>query len=336
MREINIKGLFAFTLTDGATQVNTSKFASRLAFTLVEVLITLGIIGVIAAVTIPTLMSNINQNVFNSQQDMALKRIKAATDQMRTNDLITAYDTNDHFADQFQKYIKISKRCDSSNLQGCFASTFKTLSGQSINLSDLTKGTDIGNLNGTNLVGLDLINGTTMLVAFSSSCQDVPPYNDTIDTTTCLSIVYDVNGLNKPNQIGKDIGMLNAVITSCDGAKIGGLCIAAGDTTYTPLGTYTDTYYDGEDYITDTFDNYWAGADKACKDKGMRIPTLSELNTMYQNKASLSGFNLTAWSEGSVYWSSDSDATSAWTVYFDGRGQYPQNKYNNASLRCVK
>lgn len=317
--------------------MNMTKFVSRLAFTLVEVIIVLGIVGVVAAVVIPTLMSNINQNVFNSEQDLALKRIKAAADQMRTDSLITAYDTNDHFADQFQKYIKTAKRCDTSNLQGCFASTFKTVSGQDITLSSLQKGTDIGNLNATNLVGLDLINGTSMLVAFSSSCQDVPPFNNTIDTTSCLSIVYDVNGLGKPNQIGKDIGMLNAVITSCDGSKIGGLCIAAGDTAYVPLGTYTDTYYDGEDYISGDYDNYWAGATKACSDKGMRIPTISELNTIYQNRASISGLNLTAWSMSSVYWSStESGPNYAMTVYFDGRGQYPQNKYNNPSLRCVK
>ena len=40
------------------------KFA---AFTLAEVLITLGIIGVVAAMTIPNLMANVNGHKFRSQ-----------------------------------------------------------------------------------------------------------------------------------------------------------------------------------------------------------------------------------------------------------------------------
>lgn len=40
------------------------------AFTLAEVLITLGIIGVVAAMTIPTLMAKIQENTYKSQYCM--------------------------------------------------------------------------------------------------------------------------------------------------------------------------------------------------------------------------------------------------------------------------
>ena len=43
-----------YTLAEGATHTPTK---ARFAFTLAEVLITLGIIGVVAAMTIPTLMT---------------------------------------------------------------------------------------------------------------------------------------------------------------------------------------------------------------------------------------------------------------------------------------
>lgn len=46
-----------FTLAEGATHVNLSPTKARFGFTLAEVLITLGIIGVVAALTIPGLIT---------------------------------------------------------------------------------------------------------------------------------------------------------------------------------------------------------------------------------------------------------------------------------------
>ena len=43
-----------------------NKMTKRLGFTLAEVLITLGIIGVVAAMTIPTLISNTNGAQFKT------------------------------------------------------------------------------------------------------------------------------------------------------------------------------------------------------------------------------------------------------------------------------
>lgn len=42
------------------------------AFTLAEVLITLGIIGVVAAITIPTLVANTNNQKYRSQRKIIL------------------------------------------------------------------------------------------------------------------------------------------------------------------------------------------------------------------------------------------------------------------------
>ena len=53
----------AFTLAEGATHVAHWNNSRKIAFTLAEVLITLGIIGVVAALTIPTLMANHRRKV---------------------------------------------------------------------------------------------------------------------------------------------------------------------------------------------------------------------------------------------------------------------------------
>ena len=63
------------TLAEGATHV-TSPIDGRFGFTLAEVLITLGIIGVVAAMTIPTLITNY-------QKRETVTRLKSAYAQLQ-------------------------------------------------------------------------------------------------------------------------------------------------------------------------------------------------------------------------------------------------------------
>ena len=53
-------------------------FYKKNGFTLAEVLITLGIIGVVAALTMPTLIANIQQEIFNSRWKKAYSEINQA------------------------------------------------------------------------------------------------------------------------------------------------------------------------------------------------------------------------------------------------------------------
>ena len=57
----------AFTLAEGAPHVAIPKNQCKAAFTLAEVLITLGIIGVVAALTMPSLISNYQKSVWVAQ-----------------------------------------------------------------------------------------------------------------------------------------------------------------------------------------------------------------------------------------------------------------------------
>lgn len=56
-----------YTLVKGATYLDLPQYKVRFGFTLAEVLITLGIIGVVAAMTIPTLMVNYKAHQLHSQ-----------------------------------------------------------------------------------------------------------------------------------------------------------------------------------------------------------------------------------------------------------------------------
>lgn len=57
----------AFTLAESATHVAISHNTRRVAFTLAEVLITLGILGIVSAMTIPTLVKNYEKQQTLSQ-----------------------------------------------------------------------------------------------------------------------------------------------------------------------------------------------------------------------------------------------------------------------------
>ena len=62
-----MKEMRAFTLAEGATHVVKFKSLSKYGFTLAEVLITLGVIGVVAALTMPSVMNNVQKMVLKNQ-----------------------------------------------------------------------------------------------------------------------------------------------------------------------------------------------------------------------------------------------------------------------------
>ena len=299
------------------------------SFTLVEVLITLTIIGIVAALTIPQLVKNMSDYEFSKAQSVTLAKIKEATNQMKSNDVLAGYATNELFADEFQKYMKVVRRCDSSTLTKCFPAKFKTNDGTEIDTATLTAGTALGPTNSSApTVGLGLVNGTAIILALkpvaNAACDRIDPTDNTSDTASCLSFLYDVNGFASPNVVGKDIGAINVDLSAstCSGFKAGAVCISAANVSIVPISE--DPY--------NSSNNYWAGAEKACSDIGMRLPTLAEKDIIIANKASLTGLSGYYWSavefnapQGAIMWNS-ADGGQGWD-------------YRNVSIykaRCVK
>ncbi|MEI6297639.1 MAG: hypothetical protein WCO84_08465 [bacterium] len=137
-------------------------------------------------------------------------------------------------------------------------------------------------------VGIGLVNGATMILAFNPACTRIDPMSNSADTTSCISMLYDMNGYGKPNKIGKDIAVLNSGIDCFD---LVGVCVAASDTTYTsidtsPSGSAEDKAFDPvcNTNVLYCTTNYWAGAKKACVAQGMKLPDQTQLNTMYLAK----------------------------------------------------
>ena len=129
---LKLKSKLAFTLAEGATHVALWNNQRKTAFTLAEVLITLGIIGVVAALTMPALIQNYTNNVaetrlkkFYSIMNQAILQEVESWSYFNSDtrddegNLINQADKND---ESFQKYLapylKITHKKESKDADG--------------------------------------------------------------------------------------------------------------------------------------------------------------------------------------------------------------------------
>ena len=155
-------------------ELNTKK--KSIAFTLSEVLITLGIIGIVAALTIPVLMRNYQDTQFKVAYKKAYSAAQQAVTTANQNDLFVEDDFLNNFlawADQF----KVIKKCVNNDNDLCWDST-----GEKYGLSYSTG------------------HPTQDAYAFidSSGVAWSMYYNG------AATLFVDTNGFKKPNQWGKD------------------------------------------------------------------------------------------------------------------------------------
>jgi len=172
-------------------------------FTLAEVLITLGIIGVVAAMTIPTLVAN-----FQKQQSVVgFKKMISTLDNAFANmanengcvgDLSCTgiFNTTDPtiVINRIAPYLKTLKICGASTA-GCWHT------GATKNLT----GGDYATLDShPALAHAILIDGTNILLDMTVGA-DCTNTGYVSGTTTCATIMFDVNGNKPPNTLGRDI-----------------------------------------------------------------------------------------------------------------------------------
>ncbi|MBO6087971.1 type II secretion system protein [bacterium] len=186
-------------------------FTSKKAFTLAEVLITLGVIGVVAAITLPALFTNITGYVNTKRQENIGQKVTQAMEQMRAHGLLnTQYSSTESFVDEFQKYIKISKRCDSEHIAECWP-TEKVTTGddEEYEVSQAKTGKHLSLESESNNVGLVLIDGAPIILNYNPSApaidvgdkvkwtEGLPKYTTTV--TGAIDFIMDVNGGKGPN-----------------------------------------------------------------------------------------------------------------------------------------
>jgi prepilin-type N-terminal cleavage/methylation domain-containing protein len=171
-------------------RMKNKTFTQKSAFTLAEVLITLGIIGVVAALTLPTLTKNYQKrqtviqvkktySLLNNALEMAKKDYDTDINNWEIIHEGSLYIRSEHFAKNYLiPYLSVVEECGKSSESGCNYNS-NLLSGGSYSFI--------------------LKNGNVVRLAAY--------YNDASQSAdiTRIEIIFDINGKKGPNVLGKDI-----------------------------------------------------------------------------------------------------------------------------------
>ena len=266
----------------------TGEGRTQNAFTLAETLITLGVIGVVAAVTMPALVTNVQERINKEKVRTVKYKLTQATDKMKALDKIGNYDSTKDFVEELKKHMSIAKVCENDKLAECWPSEkIYTVDGEK-NVSTLKTGADltalaVGSKNRTTM-GIVTGDGVPMILVYAKTCAPLDPAKsytwsvvdgkpETNASTNCISAIFDINGAKGPNKIGQDVRTLNSLYgyklytaqsmkyDDCEKRKhdlgINECCLAC-----------KNSHGDAD---------YWAGAVKVCHDIGLHLPSMQTL-----------------------------------------------------------
>ena len=265
--------------------------SKKCAFTLAEVLITLAIIGVVSAITIPVLVQNVQSKVKKERIKNIYQKLSKGTDRMAVQSSLTGYESTKDFIVELSKHYKISQICDNNNLQACWPVSEVKLKEDGktweIAKTKTAKTLKIQTDNWLDTVGIVTGDGVSMILSYDKNCDFNADFNsikmdkDTGKSSSleCISGIFDWNGGRSPNKLGEDIQLLGdakGLGQSC-AFELGGTCYGAvfepKPVTKAECEAMKTTHGIKECF----YDNdYWAGAVKQCGHVD-KLPTPDQL-----------------------------------------------------------
>ncbi len=319
--------------------------AKNFGFTLAEVLITLGIVGVVAAVTLPTLINNIKYQSYDNAKRKILNSVGEAGRLLAIEgDLNGATDAEDFVKNHLSKKLSIAKMCDSSHLGDCgLPSTFYKTNGKTtMSMPTKMKGgtaayvfnygsTETQAYANKNSYGFLTGNGYGVNLFYNGACE--PDIKNTKAMLTnqdgykyywsqnhmCFFAIYDMNGKGGPNVVGKDIGLVGVYYPNEETRAV---AVLPADYSYSSSGR-------GQSMTPASF----TGAAKMCYEqfgKDYRMPDRDELSLMAM-AGNLIGHNASNFWSGTVIGSD-----LAWMQNFYGGNRYTWTITRNNYIHCIR
>ena len=290
------------------------------AFTLAEVLIVVAIIGVVAALVLPSFMQDMAERINSNRQANIAQKITKSVELMAVNGDYQDIKTTEQFVNKLSKYLKIAKICDNEHLTDCWPTRkIKTAKGDDYNIEDAKTSKDLHTRGSeTDNVGVVLADGATLIMTFNPDATNISaeggfiPYKKSLpigggkfeefayssNATGAIDFVMDVNGKTGPNAESDLKGnyydirsFKNATFTSgacAGGIRVGAYCVVEIGTDYLPINCSVS--FDNKEQICDSKNSpmdYRAGAHKSCIELGMKIPTRAELVLLKNLKINL-------------------------------------------------
>ncbi len=321
--------------------------SKNLGFTMAEILLSLTIIGVVAAITLPSLMANINERTWNTQRKALYARMSQAIAMMpqiagygtltETTDedgstTVTDTATESFLTEGLSKVLKINNICDNAHLQDCgIQASYTDMLGSQKTLpttlyqlnswfqSVVYSGSSYSTMD-TKAAAFETQNGESIVAYYNHSCKyeylnesGLNQWGNVIgfpQSTMCVNFIYDLNGNKGPNTIGKDMGIITA-FNSNDPIVVA------------PMPSSSENA--GESGLS--------GAGSLCtaQSSESRIPNIDELSAMLINNSII---NLTG---SAHFWSGtvlSSGKALEVNTYYGTRGS--TSRTTEHYIRCVK
>lgn len=192
---------------------NFREYKKAFAFTLVEVLITLLIIGVIAVIVIPALNNYIQEKELHTALKEAFSLFSQATKMIMLENggtiaqlSNTGFPNNDsdYVRTLYEKYLKINQKCSSWSGNSC---SFLPSDYKSYDYADVAYKNgntfNIGRTGWHDGSSIELSNGMIAVISYTKpACTGE---GDSGYPNSCGYIMVDVNGHKEPNRWGYDV-----------------------------------------------------------------------------------------------------------------------------------
>ncbi len=312
------------------------------AFTMAEILLSLTIIGVVAAITLPSLTGNINERTWNTQRKALYARMSQAIALMpalngygtlrESTDSAGSTSIEDTAAETFitnglAKVLKINNICDSEHLEDCgITSKITAMNGSVKSLPTTLKDLNnslisvdwtyplLGNrfsysaIN-TKAVAFETANGESIIAYYNPKClSKLGETSYILWPKLCVNFIYDFNGTKGPNTIGKDMGIIS-VLYPTDSSVV----------------VLNEIKYAGQ--------GNWETAIKMCRnlDDEYRFPNNDELVSFMINRQFINNNAYTVWS------STVDEKNRPYYMWQSGYLQPHTNKNSgSAAAYCIK
>lgn len=307
-----------------------------------EILLSLTIIGVVAAITLPSLTGNINERTWNTQRKALYARISQAISLMpalngygtliEANSSNSAQDTatETFLSNGLAKVLKINNICDNEHLEDCgIVTSFYNLTGSKLNMPKTLyglnswfksveySGSSYSTID-TKAAAFETQNGESIIAFYNQSCmteylnqESLTMYSNLFgfpQSNMCINLIYDLNGNKGPNTVGKDIGIMT-IFNSTDSIVVA------------PMPSSNSN--------TEALN--WKDAVKACTAENVdsRMPNIEELSALLINK-NIIGFNAESWSSSLI------SSQLVWAISTSHGIRCSDGKLSTRPVRCIK
>ncbi|MCM1010218.1 MAG: hypothetical protein NC390_05010 [Fusobacterium sp.] len=301
-----------------------------------EILLSLTIIGVVAAITLPSLTGNINERTWATQKKALYARMSQAFPLL---DSINTYDDAESFiAGALNTVTKINNVCSQENIEDCGINKdmVGTLNGGALNsFPSLWPDLGIGSASfddtgmteeqktsaqaaanktgfGKFTAAFETGNGESIVLFYNPDCvpdQEMAPkdLDEEWFKYVCVNMVYDLNNNKGPNTVGKDIGFMTV-------------------------------FYPTDSVVVSTVPNI-GNQTTACTDTEYRVPNKFEAISMALNNLFVNATKITTGAPNLATSSKGADSSDTYIYYVMGNKVKTAKTTGSAlanSTRCVK